>query len=35
MAVMHFAIEVRSRKHLADVIRRVRRLAVVYGVSRL
>ena len=35
MAVMHFAIEVRSRKHLADVIRRVRRLGVVYGVQRL
>ncbi len=35
MAVMHFAIEVRSRKHIADVIRRVRRLVVVYGVQRL
>lgn len=35
MAVMHFRIEVRSRKHLADVIRRVRRLAVVHGVQRL
>jgi GTP diphosphokinase / guanosine-3',5'-bis(diphosphate) 3'-diphosphatase len=35
MAVMHFNIEVHSRKHLADVIRRVRRLAVVHGVQRL
>lgn len=35
MAIMHFNIEVRSRKHLADVIRRVRRLAVVHGVQRL
>jgi GTP diphosphokinase / guanosine-3',5'-bis(diphosphate) 3'-diphosphatase len=35
MAVMHFSIEVRNRKHLADVIRRVRRLAVVQGVQRL
>jgi guanosine-3',5'-bis(diphosphate) 3'-pyrophosphohydrolase len=35
MAVMHFAIELRSRKHLADVIRRVRRLAVVLAVQRL
>ena len=35
MAVMHFEIEVRGRKHLADVIRRVRRLKVVHGVQRL
>jgi GTP diphosphokinase / guanosine-3',5'-bis(diphosphate) 3'-diphosphatase len=35
MAVMHFAIEVRGRKHLADVIRRVRRLETVHGVQRL
>jgi len=35
MAVMHFNIEVRHRKHLADVIRRVRRLNVVHGVQRL
>ncbi len=35
MAVMHFNIEVRDRKHLADVIRRIRRLTVVHGVARL
>ena len=35
MAVLHFAIEVKHRKHLADVIRRVRRLPVVSGVHRL
>ena len=35
MAVMRFAIEVRDREHLADVIRRVRRLGVVMGVQRL
>ena len=35
MAVMHFGIEVTSRKHLADVIRRIRRLAVAHGVRRL
>ncbi|MCB1553407.1 MAG: bifunctional (p)ppGpp synthetase/guanosine-3',5'-bis(diphosphate) 3'-pyrophosphohydrolase [Xanthomonadales bacterium] len=35
MAVMHFGIEVSHRKHLADVIRRVRRLKVVHGVGRL
>jgi len=33
--VMEFAIEVRNRKHLADVIRRIRRLGVVHGVQRL
>ncbi|MGQ0800348.1 MAG: RelA/SpoT family protein [Pseudomarimonas sp.] len=35
MAVMHFNIEVKHRKHLADVIRRIRRLGVVHGVQRL
>jgi guanosine-3',5'-bis(diphosphate) 3'-pyrophosphohydrolase len=35
MSVMEFAIEVRNRKHLADVIRRIRRLGVVHGVQRL
>ncbi|GAA0251337.1 RelA/SpoT family protein [Rhodanobacter caeni] len=33
-ATLVFAIEVRSRKHLADVIRRVRRTGVVSGVYR-
>ncbi|MEO8673592.1 MAG: bifunctional (p)ppGpp synthetase/guanosine-3',5'-bis(diphosphate) 3'-pyrophosphohydrolase [Tahibacter sp.] len=33
-AIIVFTIEVRSRKHLADVMRRVRRLAVVHGVYR-
>ncbi|GAB2497261.1 RelA/SpoT family protein [Arenimonas alkanexedens] len=35
VSVMEFAIEVRNRKHLADVIRRIRRLGVVHGVQRL
>jgi len=35
VAVMHFCIEVKHRKHLADVIRRIRRLPVVHGVQRL
>ncbi|TXK62512.1 bifunctional (p)ppGpp synthetase/guanosine-3',5'-bis(diphosphate) 3'-pyrophosphohydrolase [Alkalisalibacterium limincola] len=35
MAVLHFMIEVRHRKHLADVIRRLRRLSVLHGVQRL
>jgi guanosine-3',5'-bis(diphosphate) 3'-pyrophosphohydrolase len=35
MAVMHFSIEVKHRKHLADVIRRVRRLVPVLGVQRI
>jgi guanosine-3',5'-bis(diphosphate) 3'-pyrophosphohydrolase len=35
MAVMRFAIEVGDRRHLADVIRRVRRLGVVLGVQRM
>ena len=34
-SVMEFSIEVRNRKHLADVIRRIRRLGVVQGVQRL
>ncbi len=34
-AVIQFAIEVRDRTHLAEVIRRVRRLGVVHGVQRL
>jgi GTP diphosphokinase / guanosine-3',5'-bis(diphosphate) 3'-diphosphatase len=33
-AIIVFTIEVRSRKHLADVMRRVRRLGVVHGVYR-
>ena len=33
--VLRFAIEVADRKHLADVLRRVRRLSVVHGVQRL
>ena len=35
ISMMVFGIEVRNRKHLADVIRRVRRLGVVHGVERL
>jgi guanosine-3',5'-bis(diphosphate) 3'-pyrophosphohydrolase len=35
IAIMRFAIEVHDRKHLADVMRRVRRLAVVLGVQRM
>ena len=35
LSVMEFGIEVRNRKHLADVIRRVRRLTVVHGVARI
>jgi guanosine-3',5'-bis(diphosphate) 3'-pyrophosphohydrolase len=35
VASIRFAIEVRDRKHIAEVIRRVRRLAVVHGVQRL
>jgi guanosine-3',5'-bis(diphosphate) 3'-pyrophosphohydrolase len=35
VAAIHFSIEVKSRKHLADVIRRTRRLHVVHGVQRL
>jgi guanosine-3',5'-bis(diphosphate) 3'-pyrophosphohydrolase len=35
IAAIRFAIEVSDRKHLADVIRRVRRLNVVHGVQRI
>ena len=35
IASIRFAIEVRDRKHIAEVIRRVRRLSVVHGVQRL
>ncbi|MDQ3618161.1 MAG: bifunctional (p)ppGpp synthetase/guanosine-3',5'-bis(diphosphate) 3'-pyrophosphohydrolase [Pseudomonadota bacterium] len=35
MAVMRFAIEVTDRRHLADVIRKVRRIGVVRGIQRL
>src|SRR3546814_20400738 len=35
VAAIRFSIEVKSRKHLADVIRRTRRLQVVHGVQRL
>jgi guanosine-3',5'-bis(diphosphate) 3'-pyrophosphohydrolase len=35
VASIRFAIEVRDRKHIADVIRRVRRLNVVHGVQRI
>jgi guanosine-3',5'-bis(diphosphate) 3'-pyrophosphohydrolase len=35
VSAMHFSIEVKHRKHIADVIRRVRRLSVVHGVQRL
>ncbi len=34
IAAIRFAIEVRNRDHLAEVIRRTRRLAVVHGVQR-
>lgn len=35
VAAIRFSIEVKSRKHLADVIRRIRRLPVVHGVQRM
>jgi guanosine-3',5'-bis(diphosphate) 3'-pyrophosphohydrolase len=35
VAAIRFSIEVRDRKHMAEVIRRVRRLGVVHGVQRL
>jgi guanosine-3',5'-bis(diphosphate) 3'-pyrophosphohydrolase len=35
VSAIRFSIEVHDRKHLADVIRRVRRLGVVHGVQRL
>ncbi len=33
-ATLLFTLEVRDRKHLADVMRRVRRSGVVHGVAR-
>ncbi|MDX2298414.1 MAG: ACT domain-containing protein, partial [Xanthomonadaceae bacterium] len=35
VSVMEFVIEVRDRRHLADVIRRVRRLGMVSSVQRM
>ena len=35
IASIRFAIEVRDRRHIAEVIRRVRRLTVAHGVQRL
>jgi len=35
VSAIRFSIDVHDRKHLADVIRRVRRLGVVHGVERL
>jgi len=35
IAVIRFSIQVRDRQHLADVIRRTRRLAAVHGVQRM
>jgi len=35
IASIRFAIEVRDRKHIADVIKKVRRLGVVHGVQRM
>lgn len=35
ISVMVFCIEVKDRKHLAEIIRRIRRLNVVYSVERL
>jgi guanosine-3',5'-bis(diphosphate) 3'-pyrophosphohydrolase len=35
LAVLRFGIEVKGRRHLADVLRRVRRLGVVLGVQRM
>ena len=35
IAAIRFSIEVADRKHLAEVIRRIRRLGVVHGVQRL
>jgi len=34
VAVIRFSLGVRDRTHLADVIRRTRRLGVVHGVRR-
>ena len=33
-AVLRFSIQVRDRNHLAEVMRRLRRLGVVHGVRR-
>jgi guanosine-3',5'-bis(diphosphate) 3'-pyrophosphohydrolase len=35
LAVLRFGIEVSDRRHIADVLRRVRRLGVVLGVQRM
>ena len=35
IAVIRFSIEVSDRKHLAEVMRRIRRLGVVHGVQRM
>ena len=35
IAAIRFSIEVKGRKHLAEVIRRTRRLPVVHGVQRM
>ena len=35
VAAIRFSMEVQGRKHLAAVIRRIRRLHVVHGVQRL
>jgi len=35
ISAIRFSIEVTSRKHLADVIRRVRRVQAVHGVQRM
>ena len=35
IAAIRFSIEVADRKHLAEVMRRIRRLGVVHGVQRL
>ncbi|HPM57638.1 MAG TPA: hypothetical protein PK227_10925, partial [Thermomonas sp.] len=34
-AAIRFLIEVSDRRHLAEVMRRIRRLGVVHGVGRL
>ena len=34
VAVLRFSIQVRDRNHLAEVMRRLRRLNVVHGVRR-
>lgn len=35
IGIVRFVIEVRDRKHLADIIRRLRRLKVVLGINRI